>query len=178
MTDGRQAREETTVRRPAGNMWPAAAVGYARGMGGKGTRSSLQQRQRITAFCAWHPPPLHMVVDEAPTAVGKPFADRPGGADVLTLLRAHVVNVVVVATLDRLFLTWTECYTYVEAWGQQEIRLHVLDFQDSTLSLDANTNVLFLATLAECLTMRNPDAKVPRPDTLACLPETASEAES
>ncbi len=40
------------------------AVGYIRGV--VGDYASLdRQRERITALCAWQPPPLHCIIDEA-----------------------------------------------------------------------------------------------------------------
>ncbi len=85
--------------------------------------------------------------------VSTPLADRPGGADLLTLLRARVSTVVVIDTLDRLFPTLAECMAYVEAWGRQGIMLRVLDFEGETISLMTDNNALFLATLAECRAM-------------------------
>ncbi len=82
-----------------------------------------------------------------------PLADRPGGADLLTLLRACVSTVVVVDTLDRLFPTLAECRAYVEAWGLQGVTLRVLDFEGETITLMAENNALFLAALAECRAM-------------------------
>ncbi len=87
------------------------------------------QRERLTALCAWQPPPLHCIIDEASEMVSTPLADRPGGADLLTLLRVRISTVVVVDTLDRLFPTLAECMAYVEAWGLQGVMLRVLDFE-------------------------------------------------
>jgi len=65
------------------------AVGYIRGV--VGDYASLdRQRERITALCAWQPPPLHCIIDEAPEMVSTPLADRPGGTDLLTLLCARI----------------------------------------------------------------------------------------
>ncbi len=111
------------------------------------------QRGRLTAFCAWQPPPLHLIIDEVPEMVSTPLAERPGGADLLTLLRARVSTVVVVDTLDRLFPSLAECMAYVEAWGLQGVTLRVLDFEGETIPLMADNNALFLATLAECMAM-------------------------
>ncbi len=82
-----------------------------------------------------------------------PLADRPGGADLLTLLRARIWTVVVVDTLDRLFPTLAECMAYVESWGLQGVMLRVLDFEGEVLTLSADNNALFLAALAECRAM-------------------------
>ncbi len=128
------------------------AVGYIRGV--VGDYASLdRQRERITALCAWQPPPLHCIIDEAPEMVSTPLADRPGGTDLLTLLRVRISTVVVVNTLDRLFPTLAECMAYVEAWDRQGIMLRVLDFEGEVLTLSADNNALFLATLAECRAM-------------------------
>ncbi len=132
-----------------------SAVGYIRGV--VGDYASLdRQREHITALCAWQPPPLHCIIDEAPEMVNTPLAERPGGTDLLTLLRARISTVVVVDTLDRLFPTLAECMAYVEAWGLQGVMLRVLDFEGEVLTLSADNNALFLAALAECMAMNCP----------------------
>ncbi len=136
----------------AQTLFNTSTVGYTRGLVGDKAGPG-PQRGRITAFCAWQPPPLHCIIDEAPEMVSTPLADRPGGADLLTLLRARVSTVVVVDTLDRLFPTLAECRTYVESWGLQGIMLRVLDFEGETITLMADNNALFLAALAECRAM-------------------------
>ncbi len=133
-------------------LFTTSAVGYTRGLVGDKAGPG-PQRERLTALCAWQPPPLHCIIDEAPEMVSTPLADRPGGTDLLTLLRARISTVVVVDTLDRLFPTLAECSAYVEAWGLQGIMLRVLDFEGETITLMAYNNALFLAALAECRAM-------------------------
>ncbi len=133
----------------AQTLFTTSTVGYTRGHVGDKAGPG-PQRERITAFCAWNTSPLHTIIDEAPEMVSTPLADRPGGADLLTLLRACVSTVVVVDTLDRLFPTLAECRAYVESWGLQGIMLRVLDFEGEVLTLSADNNALFLAALAEC----------------------------
>ncbi len=140
------------MARHAQTLFTTSAVGYTRGHVGDKAGPG-PQRERITAFSAWQPPPLHLIIDEAPEMVSTPLADRPGGADLLTLLRARISTVVVVDTLDRLFPTLAECMAYVEAWGLQGIMLRVLDFEGETITLMADNNALFLAALAECRAM-------------------------
>ncbi len=136
----------------AQTLFTTSAVGYTRGLVGDKAGPGLQ-RERLTALCAWQPPPLHLIIDEASEMVSTPLADRPGGADLLTLLRARISTVVVVDTLDRLFPTLAECMAYVEAWGLQGVMLRVLDFEGEVLTLSADNNALFLAALAECRAM-------------------------
>ncbi len=136
----------------AQSLFNTSTVGYTRGLVGNKAGPG-PQRERITALCAWQPPPLHCIIDEAPEMASTPLADRPGGADLLTLLRARISTVVVVDTLDRLFPTLAECTAYVEAWGRQGIMLRVLDFEGETISLMADNNALFLAALVECRAM-------------------------
>ncbi len=140
------------MARHAQTLFATSAVGYTRGLVGDKAGPG-PQRERITACCAWNTPPLHLIIDEAPEMVSTPLADRPGGADLLTLLRARISTVVVVDTLDRLFPTLAECHAYVEAWGLQGIVLRVLDFKGETITLMADNNALFLAALAECRAM-------------------------
>ena len=140
------------MARQVQSLFNTSTVGYTRGLVGDKAGSS-PQRERITALCAWQPPPLHLIIDEAPEMVSTPLADRPGGADLLTLLRARVSTVVVVDTLGRLFSTLAECRAYVESWGLQGIMLRVLNFEGETITLKADSNALFLATLGECMAM-------------------------
>ncbi len=140
------------LARQAQRLFNTSVVGYVRGHVGD-EASPRSQRDRITAFCAWQPPPLHLIIDEAPEMVSTPLADRPGGADLLTLLRARVSTVVVVDTLDRLFPSLAECTAYVEAWGLQGGTLRVLDFEGETITLMVDNNALFLAALGECMAM-------------------------
>ncbi len=141
--------------RYAQTLFTTSAVGYTRGHVGDKAGPG-PQRERLTALCAWQPPPLHLIIDEAPEMVSTPLADRPGGADLLTLLRARISTVIVVDTLDRLFPSLTECRAYVESWGLKGIMLRVLDFEGETITLMADNNALFLATLAECRAMNCP----------------------
>ncbi len=136
----------------AQSLFSTSTVGYTRGHVGDKAGPG-PQRERITALCAWQPPPLHLIIDEAPEMVSTPLADRPGGADLLTLLHARISTVVVVDTLDRLFPTLAECMAYVEAWGLQGVMLRVLDLEGEVLTLSADNNALFLAALAECRAM-------------------------
>ncbi len=138
--------------RYAQTVFTTSAVGYTRGLVGDKAGPG-PQRERITAFSAWQPPPLHLIIDEAPEMASTPLADRPGGADLLTLLRVRLSTVVVVDTLDRLFSSLAECHAYVEAWGLQGVTLRVLDFEGEVLTLSADNNALFLAALAECSAM-------------------------
>ncbi len=89
------------LARQVQSLFNTSTVGYTRGHVGDKAGPG-PQRERITAFCAWQPPPLHLIIDEASEMVSTPLADRPGGADLLTLLRARISTVVVVDTLDRL----------------------------------------------------------------------------
>ncbi len=138
--------------RYAQTLFTTSEVGYTRGHVGDKAGPG-PQRKRLTALCTWQPPPLHLIIDEASEMVSTPLADRPGGADLLTLLRARISTVVVVDTLDRLFPSLAECYAYVEAWGLQGIMLHVLKFEGGIITLSADNNALFLAALAECRAM-------------------------
>ncbi len=140
------------MARHAQTLFTTSAVGYTREHVGDKAGPG-PQRERITAFSAWQPPPLHLIIDEAPEMASTPLAERPGGTDLLTLLRARISTVVVVDTLDRLFPTLAECMAYVEAWGLQGIMLRVLDFEGETITLMADNNALFLAALAECRAM-------------------------
>ncbi len=148
----RTEKRRISLAPQAQTLFNTSTVGYTRGHVGDKAGPG-PQRERLTAFCAWQPPPLHLIIDEAPEMVSTPLADRPGGADLLTLLRACVSTVVVVDTLDRLFPTLAECLIYVEAWGLQDIVLHVLDLEGGTVTLSADNNALFLAVLAECRAM-------------------------
>ncbi len=139
----------------AQTLFTTSAVGYTRGhMGDKAGPGP--QRERLTAFCAWNTPPLHTIIDEAPEMALTPVANRSGGADMLTLLRARVSTVVIIDTLDRLFPTLAECLMYIEAWTQQGIMLRVLDLGGETLSVGAGCDVLFRVTLGACLAMNHP----------------------
>ncbi len=120
-------------------LFNTSAVGYTRGHVGDKAGPD-PQRERITALCAWQPPPLHLIIDEASEMVSTPLADRPGGADLLTLLRVRISTVVVVDTLDRLFPSLAECMAYVEAWGLQGVTLRVLDFEGETITLMARAS--------------------------------------
>ncbi len=140
------------MARQVQSLFNTSTVGYTRGLVGDKAGPG-PQRERITDLCAWQPPPLHLIIDEAPEMASTPLADRPGGADLLTLLRARISTVVVVDTLDRLFPTLAECRAYVEAWGLQGVMLRVLDFEGEVLTLSADNNALFLAALAECRAM-------------------------
>ena len=84
----------------AQTLFNTSTVGYTRGLVGDKAGPG-PQRERITAFCAWQSPPLHLIIDEPADMVSTPLAERPGGADLLTLLRARISTVVVVDTLDR-----------------------------------------------------------------------------
>ena len=137
------------MARQVQSLFNTSTVGYTRGLVGDKAGPG-PQRERITALCAWQPPPLHLIIDEAPEMVSTPLADRPGGTDLLILLCARISTVVVVDTLDRLFPTLAECMAYVEAWGLQGVMLRVLDFEGEVLTLSADNNALFLAALAEC----------------------------
>ncbi len=140
------------LARQVQSLFNTSTVGYTRGFVGDKAGPG-PQRGRITAFCAWQPPPLHLIIDEAPEMASTPLAERPGGTDLLTLLRARISTVVIVDTLDRLFPSLAECMAYVKAWGLQGVMLRVLDFEGEVLTLSADNNALFLAALAECRTM-------------------------
>ena len=61
------------LARQVQSLFNTSTVGYTRGLVGDKAGPG-PQRERITALCAWQPPPLHLIIDEAPEMVSMDLA--------------------------------------------------------------------------------------------------------
>jgi site-specific DNA recombinase len=93
--------------------------------------SIAEQRHRLTAFATARGDTLELVED-AGVSAKTPFAERPGGAQVVRQLRAKQAQGVVVVRLDRLFRNAAEALATTAEWDAAGIALHLLDLRLDT----------------------------------------------
>lgn len=75
-----------------------------------------------------------------------PFADRPAGAEVIARLRPG--DHLLICKVDRGFRNLVDFLTWFDAWQQQGIHLHVLDFAGLTIDPRSATGRLFVHMMA------------------------------
>jgi DNA invertase Pin-like site-specific DNA recombinase len=112
--------------------------------------SLADQEERLRAYCAAAGLELAGVIREEGVSGGRPLASRPGGAELLRLVRAGIVGHVVAVKLDRLFRDAGDCLAQTKAWDRAGMALHLIDLGGQAVNTASAMGRFFMSTMAAC----------------------------
>jgi DNA invertase Pin-like site-specific DNA recombinase len=113
-------------------------------------RSSLEaQRRKIEAVAQLADRNLDHIFEEPGVSGGKPLADRPAGAELMTLLQRG--DALIVAKLDRAFRNAADALVLAEQWKKQGVDLIIADMGSEPVTQNGSSKMFFgmLALVAE-----------------------------
>lgn len=91
--------------------------------------------------------PVHIIREEGISA-GKPLATRPGGQELLQLVKKGDVGHVIALKLDRLFRDAADALNVTKAWDNAGIALHLVDMGGQSMNTATAMGRFFLSTMA------------------------------
>ena len=106
------------------------------------------QAERIRAYCVMRKLDLLDIVTDPGVSGGKPLASRDGGQRLLTAIREHKANAVVMLKLDRMFRNAGDCLTTVENWEKAGVALHIVDLGGNAIDTTSAAGRFMLVVLA------------------------------
>ena len=91
--------------------------------------------------------PVHIIREEGVSAA-KPLATRPGGQELLQLVKGKQVGHVIALKLDRLFRDAADALNVTKAWDNAGIALHLVDMGGQSMNTASAMGRFFLSTMA------------------------------
>jgi DNA invertase Pin-like site-specific DNA recombinase len=128
-----------------------AAVAYVRVSTDEQAQSGSSlpmQESRIRAYCKMAGLTLSAVIREEGVSAAKPFADRPGGAQLLEVLAKKRVTHIVALKLDRLFRDAADALSKIRQWDKADVALHLVDMGGTSLNTSSAMGRMMLTMLA------------------------------
>jgi DNA invertase Pin-like site-specific DNA recombinase len=114
----------------------------------QGGVSLKDQEEKLLAYCKLQGlEPVHIIREEGVSA-GKPLATRPGGQELLQLVKRGEVGHVIALKLDRLFRDAADALNVTKAWDNAGIALHLVDMGGQALNTASAMGRFFLSTMA------------------------------
>jgi len=114
----------------------------------QGGVSLKDQEEKLLAYCKLQGlEPVHIIREEGISA-GKPLATRPGGQELLQLVKRGEVGHVIALKLDRLFRDAADALVTTKAWDNAGIALHLVDMGGQALNTASAMGRFFLNTMA------------------------------
>ena len=110
--------------------------------------SLAMQEERIRAYCHLAQIELVRVVREEGISASKVLGDRPGGADLLTIIETRGAGHIVALKLDRLFRDAADALTRIRAWDRAGVALHLVDMGGSAINTASAMGRMMLTVLA------------------------------
>lgn len=92
------------------------------------------QAERLRAYCTMSGLAIEAVIREEGVSGSTALAHRPGGKDLLRLLRTHKVQHIVALKLDRLFRDAEDALRQTREWDQAGIALHLVDMGGTAIN--------------------------------------------
>lgn len=106
------------------------------------------QAEKLRAYCVAKDIPVAAVIYEQGVSGTIALGNRPGGREVLEAIRQGADHVAAYK-LDRLFRSAQDALSQVNAWVQQEVKLHLLDINLDTSTPTGKFILHILAGVAE-----------------------------
>lgn len=85
------------------------------------------QEERLRGYCMMTGLEIVTIIREEGVSGRIPLAQRPGGKELLRLVRSHGVQHIVGLKLDRLFRDAEDCLRQTREWDKAGLTLHLLD---------------------------------------------------
>ena len=96
--------------------------------------SLAAQEERLKGYCMMSGLAIVTLIREEGVSGRTPLAHRPGGKEMLRLVRAGQVQHIVGMKLDRLFRDAEDCLRQTREWDKAGITLHLLDLGGQAVS--------------------------------------------
>ena len=106
------------------------------------------QAAAIRAYCALRRLPDPQIIADAAVSGGRPLADRPGGAALLTKVAARGERHVIILRLDRAFRRASDALATIDQWRARGVHLHVIDMGGAALDITTAVGKLLLSVAA------------------------------
>jgi DNA invertase Pin-like site-specific DNA recombinase len=106
------------------------------------------QTERLEAYCKMQGLELAGLVREEAVSGSIPLHDRPGGQDLLRMVKEHKAKHVVALKLDRLFRDAEDALRQTKEWDKAGTALHLVDMGGQTLNTASATGRFFLNVMA------------------------------
>jgi DNA invertase Pin-like site-specific DNA recombinase len=110
--------------------------------------SLKDQEEKLLSYCKLAGlEPVHIIREEGISAA-KPLATRPGGQELLQLVKKGEVGHVIALKLDRLFRDAADALNVTKAWDNAGIALHLVDMGGQSMNTASAMGRFFLSTMA------------------------------
>lgn len=129
------------------------AVGYVRVSTEDQKNSPEAQADAIKSYCKLRELILEKLVVDHGVSAGHPLSERPGGAQVLELVRSGKVNAVIAYKLDRLFRDASDCLIVTKQWDEAGTSLHLIDLGGASVDTSSPMGRFFLTVMAAAAEM-------------------------
>jgi DNA invertase Pin-like site-specific DNA recombinase len=106
------------------------------------------QDERLRAYCAMAGLHLEALIREEGVSGSIALGHRPGGRELLRLIRQHKVQHIISLRLDRLFRDAADCLAQTRQWDDDGIALHLVDMGGQSLNTASAIGRLFLTMTA------------------------------
>jgi DNA invertase Pin-like site-specific DNA recombinase len=114
----------------------------------EGGVSLKDQEEKLLAYCKLQGlDPVHIIREEGISA-GKPLATRPGGYELLEMVKRREVGHVIALKLDRLFRDAADALNVTKAWDNAGVALHLVDMGGQSMNTASAMGRFFLSTMA------------------------------
>jgi DNA invertase Pin-like site-specific DNA recombinase len=114
----------------------------------QGGVSLADQEEKLKQYCGLQGLEAVRVIREAGVSASKHLKDRPGGAELLQLLKEGKADHVMALKLDRLFRDAEDALRESRAWDKANIALHLIDMGGATINTASAMGRFFLNTMA------------------------------
>lgn len=130
---------------------PGKAVCYARVSTEEQAREGVSlhaQEERLRTYCKLKDLEVVDFIREEGVSASKPLATRPGGKDLIDLVKAGVADQVVALKLDRLFRDAEDALHETRVWDKAGVALHLVDFSGQAVDTSTPMGRMFLTMTA------------------------------
>jgi len=115
---------------------------------GESGHSLDMQIAQLEAYCKAQELELAVIFREKGVSGYTPLANRPGGAELLGMIKRGEVQHVVTLKLDRIFRNVLDCISNVLAWEKAGIGFHMLDLGGQSINTKSAMGRFMLQTYA------------------------------
>lgn len=114
----------------------------------QGGVSLKDQEEKLQAYCKLQGLEVITVIREEGISASKHLQDRPGGSELLQLLKNGKADHVIALKLDRLFRDAEDALRESRAWDKANIALHLVDMGGQSLNTSSAMGRFFLSMMS------------------------------
>jgi DNA invertase Pin-like site-specific DNA recombinase len=114
----------------------------------QGGVSLADQEEKLLQYCKLQNIEAVKVIREEGISASKHIKDRPGGAELLQLLKEGKADNVIALKLDRLFRDAEDALRESRAWDKADIALHLVDMGGQTINTASAMGRFFLSMMS------------------------------